>query len=293
MAQETIVAVYETAVHADAAVRALREANVPAAAISQHANSAGAMAGQDTAAGQRTGAPAREQGFWSKLIGAEPDRDTGVYDRSIEAGSVVVSVQVPSEHYDSVAAILEQHDPIDLDERAAQYGTTQTATHTTMPTTEQPMQARAAATTRDTATNDGTMQLSEETLAVGKRAINRGTTRIHRFVVETPVEEQVSLHDERVSIERRPVTDDRAPTDSFSDKTVEMTETAEEAVVSKTARVREEVAIRKDVTDCTETIKDTVRREDVEIEKVPGASTSQTVGTEDRMASPTGRPSKI
>ena len=271
MPEETLVAVYDTAEHADAAVRDLQAANVPAHAISQHAN---------TAPSQGAQAPAREQGFWSKLIGAEPDHDTNVYDRSIEGGSVVVSVQVPSEHYDSVAGILEKHGPIDLAERAAQYGTSET----TRTTTGQPTQARA--------TDDGTMQLSEETLAVGKRAINRGTTRIHRFVVETPVEEQVSLHDEKVSIERRPVTDGRPATDSFSEKTVEMTETDEEAVVSKTARVREEIAIRKDVTDRTETVKDTVRREDVEIEKVPGGQADRTVGSEERVSSLTGRVSK-
>ena len=59
--------------------------------------------------------------------------------------------------------------------------------------------------------DDGTVQLSEETLAVGKRAINRGTTRVRRFVVETPIEEQVSLRDETVTIERRPVTESFAP----------------------------------------------------------------------------------
>ena len=279
MTQETIVAVYETAEHAEAAVRDLRAANVPAEAISQHANTVGTTSGG-------VQAPARDQGFWSKLIGAEPDHDTGVYDRSIESGSVVVSVQVPSEHYDSVSAILEQHNPVDLDERAAQYGTSQTMTRSTAE--QQPMQARGTA-----GTNESTMQLSEETLAVGKRAINRGTTRIHRFVVESPVEEQVSLHDEKVTIERRAVTGDRPATDSFSDKVVEMTETSEEAVVSKTARVREEINVRKDITDRTETVKDTVRREDVEIEKVPGGQTDdRTVGTEERIVSP-GRPSKI
>ena len=283
MTEETLVAVYDTAEHADAAVRDLKSANVPAHAISQHANTA-----PNTAPSQGTKAPAREQGFWSKLIGAEPDRNTDVYDRSIEGGSVVVSVQVPSEHYDSVAGILEKHGPIDLEERAAQYGAQYGTSATTRTTTEQPTQARA---TEARATDEGTMQLSEETLAVGKRAIDRGTTRIHRFVVETPVEEQVTLHDEKVTIERRPVTDDRPATDSFSDKTVEMTETGEEAVVSKTARVREEVNVRKDVTDRTETVKETVRREDVEIDKVPGGQTSRMTG-EERVVPSTGRPSK-
>jgi hypothetical protein len=80
--------------------------------------------------------------------------------------------------------------------------------------------------------------LTEETLSVGKRAINRGTTRIRRYVVETPVEENVSLRDETVSVERRPVAGSHPLTGApdFSDKVVEVTETAEEAVVSKTAR---------------------------------------------------------
>ena len=64
---------------------------------------------------------------------------------------------------------------------------------------------------------------------------------------------------------------------SFSDKTIEMTESAEEAVVSKTARVYEEVGLRKEATDRTETIRDTVRKEEVAVEQIPGTTT--TTGT--------------
>ena len=96
------------------------------------------------------------------------------------------------------------------------------------------------------------------------------------FVVETPVEQQVSLLDETVSVERRPVTDTRPVTDAdFTDKVVEMQETAEEAVISKTARVREEVVVRKEAAERTETVRDTVRREDVEITKEPGRALSE------------------
>jgi uncharacterized protein (TIGR02271 family) len=113
--------------------------------------------------------------------------------------------------------------------------------------------------------------LTEETLAVGKRAINRGTTRVRRYVVETPVEEQVALRDETVSIERRPVADARPVTNAdFTDKVVEVTETAEEAVVSKSAQVKEEVVIHKEANERAETVQDTVRREEVEITKEPG-----------------------
>jgi stress response protein YsnF len=49
-----------------------------------------------------------------------------------------------------------------------------------------------------------------------------------------------------------------------------MTETGEEAVVGKTARVVEEVALRKQAVDHVETVRDTVRKEEVEIEEVQG-----------------------
>ena len=45
-----------------------------------------------------------------------------------------------------------------------------------------------------------------------------------------------------------------------------MTETDEEAVVAKTARVVEEVVIRKDVTEEAHTVRDTVRRTEIEVE---------------------------
>ena len=119
-------------------------------------------------------------------------------------------------------------------------------------------------------------------VAVGKRVVNRGGTRIRRYVVETPVEESVNLHSEKVVLERRPVTDGR-PVGDFSDKTIEMTEMAEEAVVSKTARVYEEVGLRKEATDRTETVHDTVRKEEVEIEQIPGTATTTTTTTSDTL----------
>jgi stress response protein YsnF len=76
------------------------------------------------------------------------------------------------------------------------------------------------------------------------------------------------------------VTDARPITDAdFTDKVIEVTETDEEAVVSKTARVREEVVVRKDETERAETVRDTVRREDVEITKEPGVERSSSTAS--------------
>jgi uncharacterized protein (TIGR02271 family) len=263
MTDETIVAMYDTAAHADAAVRDLEAANVPASAISRQPSTS-------TSGTAVTGSAPREQGFWASLFGGEPDHDTAVYDRSVDSGSHVVTVKVPETHVASVTSILERHNPIDIDERATGYGLGAASTTTT--TTRETVGTGAAGMgVRGTALRDGgeeKLQLAEEQLTVGKRLVNRGTTRIRRFVVETPVEENVTLHSERVSVERRPVTGDARVTDAdFTDKTIEMTETDEEAVVGKTARVKEEIVVRKDATDRTETVRDTVRREDVEITK--------------------------
>lgn len=264
MTEETIVAVFDTEAQADAAVRDLEAAKVPTSAISRHPSTKVGMTTASTT-------PVREEGFWSSLFGGEPDHDTAVYDRSLESGSHLVSVRVPEDHVSAVTTILERHNPVDIDDRAASYGLKQTTT-----TTRQPLATPTPAATDTRATNTGdTIQLAEESLVVGKRVVNRGGTRIRRFVVETPVEQDVTLHDEKVKVERRPVTDGRPVTGAdFSDKTIEMTESAEEAVVSKSARVVEEVALRKEAVDRTETVRDTVRKDEVKIEQIPGTATT-------------------
>ncbi len=265
MNEETVVAVFDTAEHAAAAVADLTNAGVSAANISQHRQGSTAMGTASTVSG--TG---EKPGFWASLFGAEPEHvhDTNVYDRSMASGATVVTVKASEAHMDDVMDILERHNPVDIDERAAGYA--QTSTTYAAPTAVPTATARSAV-------DDGVIQLSEESLAVGKRAVNRGTTRVRRYVVETPVSEDVTLRDETVSVVRRPVTDGTAvPATAFTDKVIEMTETKEEVVVGKTARVVEEVAIKKDVSERVETVKDTLRRDEVEITKEPGVTTSAT-----------------
>jgi uncharacterized protein (TIGR02271 family) len=280
MTDETIVAVYDTAEHAALAVRDLEAAGVPSSAISQHASGGGASGSTatTTSSSSSSTAPVREEGFWANLFGGEPEyeHDTTVFDRSMMGGSTVVTVKAPEQHLTQVMDILERHNPIDLDERAASYGLGAGGTATTTTSgTGVPPTVTTATTGTGTSPATGTAMrtggeevigLSEEQLSVGKRLVNRGTTRIRRFVVETPVEEAVTLHSEHVSVERRPVAVGTKATDAdFTDRTIEATETDEEAVVAKTARAKEEVVVNKAATDRVETVRDTVRREDVEI----------------------------
>jgi stress response protein YsnF len=64
--------------------------------------------------------------------------------------------------------------------------------------------------------------------------------------------------------------------EAFSEGTIELTETAEEAVVAKQARVVEEVTIGKEVTERTETVRDKVRRTEVDVEEIPGETVAKT-----------------
>jgi len=94
--------------------------------------------------------------------------------------------------------------------------------------------------------------------------------RVYTRITEQPVEEQVTLREEHVNVERhavnRPVA--AADMDAFKEGTIELRETAEEAVVAKQARVVEEVVVNKEATQHTETIRDTVRRTDVDVQEV-------------------------
>ena len=124
---ETIVAVFDTAEHAAAAVQDLKTAGVPDTHITQHAGGTAATSG---VTGVTTSSePRQEQGFWASLFGAEPEygHDTAVYDRSLQGGSTVVTVRGSGSHLDQVLDILERHNPIDIDERAASYGVSQTS----------------------------------------------------------------------------------------------------------------------------------------------------------------------
>ncbi len=127
------------------------------------------------------------------------------------------------------------------------------------------------------------LQVVEERLEVGKRAVSRGKVRLHSYVVENQVSENVNLRDETVTVDRRVVDRPVAAlgADAFQERTIEMEEVDEEAVVAKTAHVVEEVGIRKDATDRVETVRDTVRSTKVDVEdgRTTGTTTTGSAGT--------------
>ncbi len=182
-----------------------------------------------------------------------PERDRKHLQDGLDQGATVLALQGAGDRADEIEKIFHKHSTEMIDESENQPSAT-------------PAPALVAA---EPASSSDAMAIPvvEEELVVGKRAVDRGGVRVYQRVVETPVSASVNLHEEHVVVERRPV--DRAVTESDlrqGNNVVEMTETAEEAVVGKSARVVEEVLIGKQATDHTEAIHDTVRHTEVEVE---------------------------
>jgi uncharacterized protein (TIGR02271 family) len=118
--------------------------------------------------------------------------------------------------------------------------------------------------------DSATIPVKKEQLTVGKRKVEGARVRIYGRVVEKPVEQSVQLHDERVVVERRAVDRAVSDRDRDADTVTEIRETREEPVVGKQERVVEEVVVGKTSEDRTETIRDKVRRTEVEVERSGG-----------------------
>ena len=114
----------------------------------------------------------------------------------------------------------------------------------------------------------GSIPVVEENLNVGKRTVETGGAIIRSKIEERPVEEDINLREEHVNVERNPVNRPATGADmaNFKEGEIEITEHAEVPVVEKEARVVEEITIEKDVEEHDETIRDTVRKTDVDIE---------------------------
>jgi uncharacterized protein (TIGR02271 family) len=121
-----------------------------------------------------------------------------------------------------------------------------------------------------------TVREVEEQLSVGKRKVTTGGVRVTTGVSERPVQKTVSLREEQVEVERRSTDRELRPEEAeaaFAEKTIEMLGTSEEVEVGKEARVVGEVSLGKRVEEHKETVKDSVRRSEVEVEEIkPGGS---------------------
>ncbi len=182
-------------------------------------------------------------GFFSSLFGDSDE--TRHHAEAAKEGTVVTVHATSNDEAERAADILDNYGTIDANERAG---------------------AQTETANLDT---DAKIDVVEEELEVGKRKVDTGGVRVRSRIVERPVEESIRLRSEHVDVERRPVNRKASEADlaNFKEGTIEMTETAESAVVSKDARVVEEIHVDKTVEEHDEVIKDTVRSTEVDVEK--------------------------
>ena len=243
-------------------------------------------------------------GFFASLFGMDDDDETrrrrDNYTTVAARHSVVTVHTVDAEEAERAADILDDAGAIDVDEQAEQYrGGTHAGYNTPVADrlTSAPSGSTGVAmlgddmtdtknwmiTSDDQATNgDQTIEVIEENMEVGKRTVETGGVNLRSRIVECPVEESVRLREERVQVVRNPVnrTATTADLDAFKESQFELVEHAEVADVSKTANVVEAISINKAVTERNETIRDTVRRKEVDVEQIPGTTTRTTTTTD-------------
>jgi uncharacterized protein (TIGR02271 family) len=277
MKSQTVVGIFDTIAEAQQAVAQLESAGFERdfVDVSQASASASGTSSNYTntsgtateAVGDAAGRTSDSVGgFFSSLFGGDTD-EAHTYAEVTRSGHSLVTVHVDTaEQAQRAASVLDDAGALDVDNKAAEYGVSNSYTA-----------GRAA----DTTTGDTRAEVIEETLQVGKRTEQTGGVRLRSRIVEKPVEASVRLREEHVTVQRTPVNRPATEADfqAFKEGQIELTESAERAVVGKEAHVVEEVSLGKEVTEREEVIHDTVRNTEVDVEQIPGTTTTNTTGT--------------
>jgi uncharacterized protein (TIGR02271 family) len=254
----TVVAVFRDASEAQAAARELETSGFSEDEIFINSGARTETA-TDAESSHREGGIA---GWFKRVFGSDDETDRPYYEKAVSSGHAVLSVDTTEDNIDTAADILSRHSPLDVHQEGEGSGSGATNTETSV---------SGATTTRTAATDQSrAVPVVEEELRVGKRTVLKGGVRVYSRLVEQPVEETVNLQEERVRVERQPVNRPVQESDfrTNRDEVIEVEEYAEEPVISKEARVVEEVRVNKEATQRKETVKDKVRRTEVQVENL-------------------------
>jgi uncharacterized protein (TIGR02271 family) len=212
-----------------------------------------------------------------------PEESAHIYAESVRRGNVLVAAQVDDNRVQEATRLMQHPNLIDIERESAGWRSSGWSRfdETDRTIERQRMKTDGNGRAHRSDLNDETIEVVEEDIQIGKRAVESGGVRVTSHLREVPVEEEVRLRQEHVEVERRPVNRPATEADlkGFREGTVEMRETREEAVVAKDARVVEEIHVHKDVDERTEKVRDTVRRTEVEVEQLGGNGRSTVTGT--------------
>lgn len=252
MNKQTVIGIFDFGVDAQMAAQQLEKAGIPNNQIDVIVNGARDKSSNTTQQQPQPnrGNDSRVGNFFNSLI---DNRDESAkYSEAARNGSVVTVHTTSSEQAKKVAQTLDKCGAIDVNERAAQQRT---------------MNTSKKGNWTDSSTS---IPVVEENLQVGKREVETGGVTLRSRIVERPVEEHLRLREEHVNVERKPVNRPANERDmaAFKEGEKTITEHAEVPMVNKEARVVEEVRLGKKTTEHDETIKEKVRKQDVEVDKL-------------------------
>ncbi len=109
------------------------------------------------------------------------------------------------------------------------------------------------------------ISIVEERMQIGKREVEHGGVVVRSRIVEEPVQKDITVRAERAYVDRRQI-DRPASAADYQPQDLEMVEHAEKVYAAKTAHVVEEVRLGKKVSEHKETIRDTVRHTEIDVE---------------------------
>lgn len=223
-----------------------------------------------------------EKGFWASVAEMFSTSEQNTYSEGLRRGGYLVTAELSdASQEDRITKILSEAGAVDIDEKSAgwraQGWNGDNATAASGRSTANSMMGTPGTGARDSAdskqsgqTEEDVIPLAAEELRVGKRETGGRRVRVHTRVVEKPVEEQVTLREEHVNVDRRPASSmsmkQGATDELFQERSVEVQAMREEAVVSKEAHVTEEVVVGKSAGERTETVRDSVRHTEVDID---------------------------
>ncbi|MBQ5946001.1 YsnF/AvaK domain-containing protein [Massilia sp. ST3] len=304
--QHTLVAVFDNRTDAQNAMNELLSSNYSRENVRLSTSDTTGMSdsGATRTADADEGFGSGIKNFFSDLFGSDDTGHASRYESAVSGGRHVLTLTADSlPEVERAADIVERYGPTDIDEHSDRTGSmagtgmagamgagsaglqqsSSMSAQSGASTASQGLQSsslqggvqRTDSLQRDTAAlrrdeTSASIPVVEEQLKVGKREVQRGGVRIFSRVIETPVDQTIGLREEHVNVERHRVDQPINPNDAtaFKEQTIEMRETAEEAVIQKSARVVEEVTVGKQVNERQQQIHDTVRRTEVEVERL-------------------------
>ena len=197
--------------------------------------------------------------LWASLkdMVALPEGSSDHFENRLTHGGFLLTASVEDEELEGIVAILAKMGVVDFSDGVAEGRGGEDGEFAPGASTEEER-----------------IPLVEEELRIGTSERDGDSVRVHAFATERPVHERVHLRSYRVRVDRRPVGEPLSPDAStdllarlFSERSVELTETSEEVVFAKEARVREEVVVRKEAFERVEEVNETLRSTEVEVER--------------------------